>query len=159
MRWWKSVTWVLYTSMHSIAVFSSSTTTASMFLPRIVDTAVSYFLCVGLHRSTTRPRTPIIRLCKRMSTSLLISSMRTHRETFSVDSSTFPSTLPLSLSATCPRLLARASDKHQSASRLPLPPDALHNKFDQPSLEHEKINVLDFRALGLLVVIFLLWAR
>lgn len=41
-----------------MAVFSSSTTIASMFLPRITATANSYFLWVGLHKSTTRPRTP-----------------------------------------------------------------------------------------------------
>ena len=46
------------TSIQSIAVFSSSTTIASMFLPRTVETASSYFLWVGLQRSTTRPRTP-----------------------------------------------------------------------------------------------------
>jgi hypothetical protein len=43
------------TSMQSIAVFSSSTTIASMFLPKITPTAVSCFLCIGLHKSTTRP--------------------------------------------------------------------------------------------------------
>jgi hypothetical protein len=41
-----------------MAVFSSSTMTASMFRPNMTDTAVSYLRWVGLHRSTTRPRTP-----------------------------------------------------------------------------------------------------
>ena len=30
-----------------------------MFLPRTTETADSYFLCVGLHKSTTRPLTPV----------------------------------------------------------------------------------------------------
>ena len=52
------VTGAAHTSIQSIAVFSSSTTIASMFLPRTVETASSYLRWVGLQRSTTRPRTP-----------------------------------------------------------------------------------------------------
>jgi hypothetical protein len=45
--------------MQSMAVFSSSTTMASMLRPRTTDTAASYFRWIGLQRSTTLPRTPI----------------------------------------------------------------------------------------------------
>lgn len=47
------------TSMQSIAVFSSSTTIASILRPRTTDIAVSYFLAIGWHRSTTLPLTPV----------------------------------------------------------------------------------------------------
>ena len=40
-----------------MAVFSSSTTIASILRPRTTDTAVSYFRWMGLHKSTIRPRT------------------------------------------------------------------------------------------------------
>jgi hypothetical protein len=47
------------TSMHSMAVLSSSTMTASMLRPSMMDTAVSYLRCVGLQRSITPTRTPM----------------------------------------------------------------------------------------------------
>ena len=46
------------TSIQSMAVFSSSTTIASILRPSTTDTAVSYFRWIGLHKSTIRPRTP-----------------------------------------------------------------------------------------------------
>lgn len=52
------------TSMQSMAVFSSSTITASLFLPNTTDTASSYFFNDGLHRSLTRPLTPGKILCR-----------------------------------------------------------------------------------------------
>ena len=44
--------------MHSLAVFSLSTTMASKCRPRTVLTASAYFFCLGLQRSLTRPLTP-----------------------------------------------------------------------------------------------------
>jgi hypothetical protein len=48
------------TSMQSMAVRSSSTTTASMLRPRMAEMALSYLRGVGLYKSTNRPRTPVL---------------------------------------------------------------------------------------------------
>ena len=50
---WSRRCWI-----HSLAVFSLSTTIASKWRPRTVLTASAYFFCLGLHRSLTRPLTP-----------------------------------------------------------------------------------------------------
>lgn len=65
-----------------------------MFLPRTTETAVSYFLCVGLHRSITRPRTPYAQRRRRPYTAE--KQRRTWKNALQIGQSLLHLDLPLS---------------------------------------------------------------
>ncbi len=98
--------------MHSMAVFSWSTTTASLFRPRMTEMAVSYFRCVGLHRSKRRPRTlGTMRIEHRIL-------MQTCQEIDVVDLRGFPFLMLLAQILFDRPQLGEASDGYPEASRL-----------------------------------------
>src|SRR5436305_1524029 len=61
--------------MQAVAVFSVSTTMASKLRPSTVLTASSYFFCLGLQRSLTRPLTPGKMRLRLETISLILASL------------------------------------------------------------------------------------
>jgi hypothetical protein len=120
-----------------------------MFLPRITATANSYFLWVGLHKSTTRPRTPSRRVGRRLGE----GKGSSYQGRFLTDWLTFLSIWPLFRILADRHWLARAAGRSRVISRLS--PSQVVCQENEISGWSGMRGVLDPRTLGVLLVQFL----